>query len=155
MRWMVLLLCLFGCGSSPESPLHRWMQDNGKVKILSTTAMIDDLVGQIGGDRVDHLVLITGEMDPHSYEMVKGDEEKFSCASLIFFNGLGFEHGASLRAQLQNHPHAIALGNDSSDVRSFTSRRTDRSSRMDGYLALGPNDPGDRRQFISKRPERG
>ena len=73
--------------------------------------MIDDLVGQIGGDRVDHLVLITGEMDPHSYEMVKGDEEKFSCASLIFFNGLGLEHGASLRAQLQNHPHAIALGN--------------------------------------------
>ncbi len=110
MRWMVLLLCLLGCSSGGESPLHRWMQDNGKLKVLSTTAMIDDLVGQIGGDKVDHLALITGEMDPHSYEIVKGDEEKFSYASIIFFNGLGLEHGASLRAQLQNHPHAVALG---------------------------------------------
>lgn len=111
MRWMVLLLCLFGCGSSPDSPLHRWMEENGKIKVLSTTAMIDDLVGQVGGERVDHLPLITGEMDPHSYEIVKGDEEKFSFASIIFFNGLGLEHGASLRAQLHNHPHAVALGN--------------------------------------------
>ncbi len=110
MRWIVLLLCLCGCGSSPDSPLHLWMEDNGKLKVLSTTAMIDDLVGQIGEERIDHLALITGEMDPHSYEIVKGDEEKFSCASIIFFNGLGLEHGASLRAQLHNHPHAVALG---------------------------------------------
>ena len=72
--------------------------------------MIDDLVGQIGRDRIDHIALITGEIDPHSYELVKGDDEKLNLAALIFYNGLGLEHGASLRYQLEHHRNAIGLG---------------------------------------------
>ncbi len=49
-------------------------------------------------------------MDPHSYELVKGDSEKLSYAKVIFYNGLGLEHGASLRHQIKQHPKAIALG---------------------------------------------
>lgn len=51
-------------------------------------------------------------MDPHSYELVKGDDEKFSVAQIIFYNGLGLEHSASLKSQLHEHPHAIALGEE-------------------------------------------
>ncbi len=88
------------------------MEDTGRVKVLSTTAMIDDLVGQIGQERVDHIALIQGELDPHSYELVKGDDEKFNFAQLVFYNGLGLEHGASLRYCLEHHAHAAALGNE-------------------------------------------
>lgn len=88
-----------------------WVKENGKVKVLSTTAMIDDIVGQIGGERIDHIALITGEIDPHSYELVKGDDEKLSLAQIIFFNGLGLEHGASLRYQLEHHPNTVGVGN--------------------------------------------
>lgn len=84
---------------------------NGKLKVLSTTAMIDDIVGLIGKDRIDHIALITGEMDPHSYELVKGDDEKLALASMIFYNGLGLEHGASLRYQLEHNPNALGVGN--------------------------------------------
>ena len=115
----VILLCclgLFGCSrdpaQSPPSELETWMTPNGKIKILCTTAMIDDLVGQVGGNRVDHLTLIVGEIDPHSYELVKGDDEKLSNAQIIFCNGLGLEHGASLRSWLETHSDIVALGNE-------------------------------------------
>ncbi len=102
---------LGGCsGSSTPSEIEIWAEQNGKIKVLSTTAMIDDLVGQIGRERIDHIALITGEIDPHSYELVKGDDEKLKLASLIFYNGLGLEHGASLRYQIEHHGKAIGLG---------------------------------------------
>lgn len=115
--WLLLflpLIALFiGCGkTSRKSPssLDTWMSNDGKLKVLSTTAMIDDLVGKIGGEKIDHLSLIIGEIDPHSYELVKGDDEKLARADVLFHNGLGLEHGASLRYRIDHHPNAIAIG---------------------------------------------
>lgn len=90
--------------------LQEWMAPNGKVKVLSTIAMIDDLVKQVGGNHVDSMVLIKGELDPHSYQLVKGDDEKLAFADLIFFNGLGLEHGPSLQNYLHHQSKAIGLG---------------------------------------------
>ena len=41
-----------GC-SRPETESKNWGQENGKLKVLTTLSMIDDLVQQIGGDQVD------------------------------------------------------------------------------------------------------
>lgn len=104
---------LYGCcqrDSRPASALEQWMQNNGKVKVLSTTSIIDDIVRQVGGARIDHISLVCGEIDPHSYELVKGDDEKLSAAQVVFYNGLGLEHGASLLYQLRHHANAISLG---------------------------------------------
>lgn len=106
----LFLACLaFGCSHS-KSRLHQWMEENGKRKILSTTAQIGDLVSGIGGERVDNWVLIQGDLDPHSYEIVKGDGEKLARADLIFYNGLGLEHGAGLSSLLKESPKAIPVG---------------------------------------------
>lgn len=106
-----LAFLIMGCSSHREpSEWEAWSKNEGKLKVLSTTAMIDDLVGEIGGDRVVHIALIFGEIDPHSYELVKGDSEKFTLANLVFYNGLGLEHGASLHYQLKSHSHGVALG---------------------------------------------
>ncbi len=116
VKKLSLLICVFcwtltGCSSSrTPSAIEIWAEQNGKVKVLSTTGMIDDIVRQIGGDRIDHIALITGEIDPHSYELVKGDDEKLSLAQVIFYNGLGLEHGASLRYQLEHHANAVSVG---------------------------------------------
>ena len=110
MKWIltVLIFCfLIACGKAPQDA---FMTQNGKLKVLSTTAMIDDLVAGIGGDEIDHASLIVGNLDPHSYELVKGDDEKFFQADLIFYNGLGLEHGASLHEHLQKHSSSIGLG---------------------------------------------
>lgn len=107
---------MLGC-SSPEDEqsrehLKQWMAPNGKIKVLSTTAIINDIVQQISGDHVDTLTLIQGELDPHSYQLVKGDDEKLSTAQIIFYNGLGLEHGPSLRSYLDQSSKAKGLGDE-------------------------------------------
>jgi len=72
--------------------------------------MINEIVRQVGGEHVDALVLIHGELDPHSYQMVKGDDEKFLFADLVFYNGLGLEHSPNMRHFLETAPKAIGLG---------------------------------------------
>jgi manganese/zinc/iron transport system substrate-binding protein len=112
LAFFLLCFTFFGCSSARgPSEIEAWAEQNGRVKVLSTTAMIDDIVAQIGGERVDSIALITGEIDPHSYELVKGDDEKLSLAQVIFYNGLGLEHGASLRYQLEQHPNSVSVGN--------------------------------------------
>lgn len=113
--YLIGLLIMSGCSSDQhqqrQAHFQQWIQNNGKVKVLSTTAIIDDLVKQVGGEHIDTTVLIQGELDPHSYQLVKGDDEKLAFAQLIFYNGLGLEHGPSLHTYLLKNPKAIALGN--------------------------------------------
>jgi len=114
MRYLLCLLtCLMflGCQNTP-SRFEEWRASSHKVKVLSTTPIIDDLVARIGGDRIDHLSLMDHSMDPHSYELVKGDDEKFALATLVFCNGLGLEHSGSLKAQLEQHANTVALGDE-------------------------------------------
>lgn len=109
---VALLFFIFGCQSrcdQGDSP-RKWMEPNGKLKVLSTTAMLHDLVKQIGGDEIDSTVLICGDLDPHTYQLVKGDGEKLAFADLIFYNGLGLEHGPSLQYYLGNSEKSIAIG---------------------------------------------
>lgn len=87
-----------------------WKQPNGKLKVLSTIGMIDDIVRHVGGDHLDALVLINGELDPHTYQLVKGDDEKFAFADVIFYNGLGLEHTPSFHQYLDCNPKAVGLG---------------------------------------------
>lgn len=112
--YFIVLLILIGCSSDQhqkrQAHFQQWLQNNGKVKVLSTTAMIDDLVKQVGGEYVDTIVLIQGELDPHSYQLVKGDDEKLIATQIIFYNGLGLEHGPSLHTYLLKNPKAIGLG---------------------------------------------
>jgi manganese/zinc/iron transport system substrate-binding protein len=109
LAWICLLV-VWSCSSERNAGFRTWIENNGKIKVLSTTAMINDLVQQIGKDHVDTLTLIQGQLDPHSYQLVKGDDEKLVFAQLIFYNGLGLEHGPSLYYHLSDNPKAIALG---------------------------------------------
>lgn len=86
------------------------MTPNGKIKVLCSIAMIEDIVKQVSGENADTLTLVTGELDPHTYQLVKGDDEKLAFADIIFYNGLGLEHGPSLKKFLSENPKAIGLG---------------------------------------------
>jgi manganese/zinc/iron transport system substrate-binding protein len=86
------------------------MEPNGKLKVLSTTAMIESVVSAVGGEHVDSLALIAGELDPHSYQLVKGDDEKLAFAQIVFYNGLGLEHGPSLQDYLAKNIKSVSLG---------------------------------------------
>lgn len=108
----VVSLALCNCAGQGSHVQKRsmWMQPNGKLKVLSTIAMIDDLVTRVGGVHIDAYTLIQGDLDPHSYQLVKGDDETLAFADIIFSNGLGLEHGPSLQTFLQKSQKSIALG---------------------------------------------
>lgn len=110
---VVCALFLWGCQGEHQKRHHAvrdWMRDNGKIKTLSTTGIVGELVAQVGGEWVDNLVLIQGELDPHSYQLVKGDDEKFARADLVFSSGLGLEHGPSLKSALERSSTSVSLG---------------------------------------------
>ncbi|MBM3207403.1 MAG: ABC transporter substrate-binding protein [Chlamydiae bacterium] len=106
----VLIFITLGCSRESRADRERSESSTKKITVLSTIAMIDDIVARIGKDRINSNCLISGEIDPHSYELVKGDDEKISSADVVFFNGLNLEHGASLCYKLQKHKRSIALG---------------------------------------------
>lgn len=110
----LLLLPLLFAACQLSKPAQ---ERNDKKKVLSTIAQIGDLVSHVGGDRVQSQVLVRGELNPHSYELVKGDDEKIATAEVIFYNGLGLEHGASVSSMLINHPNTLAVGNKIIEIR--------------------------------------
>ena len=110
--YLLLSVSLFSCGSQSEraADFQKWLSDNGRVKVLCTVSMITDLIEHVGKDRVDVATLIEGELDPHSYELVKGDDDKLHFAELVVCNGLSLEHGPSLRKYLETSEKVVTLG---------------------------------------------
>lgn len=95
--FLTVLIC--GCNTIQNPSLVT----QGKCKVIATTAMIADLVREMGGEHIEVMILIPPALDPHSYELVKGDDEKVAQAELFFYNGLGLEHGISLRRHIKHH----------------------------------------------------
>lgn len=121
LLWKIFLVCcgfvfFTSCESSflknrEKTHLEQWMEQT-KIRVLATTPIVQDLVARVGGDRIAIISLIPDEADPHSYEMVKGDGEKFICADIVFANGLMLEHSASVQYQLRQHKHVVFLGDE-------------------------------------------
>lgn len=73
----------FSCNNTKE--------DSGKLKIVTTTSMLTDLVKNIGGDVVEVQGLMGAGVDPHLYKASEGDVSKLSNADVIFYSGLHLE----------------------------------------------------------------
>jgi len=110
-RIFLTFICVLSCfclGSCQKKDTQ--LKDDNKPYVVSTTAMIDELVSSIGKDKIQTEILIKGDIDPHSYELVKGDSAKLKKADVIFYQGLGLEHGASLVSYLKSNPKAYSCG---------------------------------------------
>ena len=107
---------LTGCSGSQQNAsgvlcqTDVWLATKG-LRVLCTTAQIADLAAFIVGEEGAVLTLILGDLDPHSYQLVKGDDEKLQAADLVIGNGLGLEHGPSLQHFLLHSPKALLVGN--------------------------------------------
>lgn len=74
-----------GCSRSESAA------SDAELRVSTTTAIIADLVRQVGGDRVDVTSIVPHHGDPHSYEPSPGDAAKVARADLVFGNGLLLE----------------------------------------------------------------
>lgn len=80
---LLAIICLFSCKNETET--------NGKLKVVTTTTMITDLVKNIGGDYIEVDGLMGSGVDPHLYKASEGDVTKLVNANIIFYNGLHLE----------------------------------------------------------------
>lgn len=70
---------------------HQYTSTDRRLKILSTTGMIGDIVKNIVRDRGEQTTLMKAGVDPHTYEATVQDAWALENADIIFFNGLNFE----------------------------------------------------------------
>ncbi|GHC45106.1 metal ABC transporter solute-binding protein, Zn/Mn family [Ulvibacter litoralis] len=80
---ILLVLTVISCKNSTET--------SGKLKVVTTTTMVTDLVKNIGGDLIEIEGLMGAGVDPHLYKASEGDVSKLFQADVIFYNGLHLE----------------------------------------------------------------
>lgn len=81
---LIGLLTLFAC-KQEEKVTHK------KLRVVTTTTMITDLVKNIGGNAIQVTGLMGAGVDPHLYKASEGDVTKLVAADVIFYNGLHLE----------------------------------------------------------------
>lgn len=77
--------------SLPDVPVM--VTDGRPLRVLATTSIIGDVVGQVGGDAIDLTVLIPPGQDPHSYQPGAADLTAAADADVVFVNGWDLEEG--------------------------------------------------------------
>jgi zinc/manganese transport system substrate-binding protein len=73
-----------GCGSDDE-------EDDGKLRVVATTAIIGALTEEVAGDLITLKVLAPEGVDPHDYELTANDQKDVDRSALVLRNGLGFD----------------------------------------------------------------
>ncbi|MCD8425251.1 zinc ABC transporter substrate-binding protein [Tenacibaculum dicentrarchi] len=81
---LLLVLMAISCKTSEKKP-------NEKLKIVSTTTMVTDMVKNIVGDKMQVNGLMGAGVDPHLYKASEGDVSKLFNADVVIYNGLHLE----------------------------------------------------------------
>jgi ABC-type Zn uptake system ZnuABC Zn-binding protein ZnuA len=89
------------------APLTLPELNGDKLRVVATTSIIGDVVGQVGGDAIDLTVLMGPGQDPHGFEPSAGDLRAAAEADAIFVNGWDLEEG--LLEDLRNVSAGIPL----------------------------------------------
>lgn len=82
---LVALLAIVACKNKSGN------DSNGKLKVVTTTTMITDMVQNIGGDVVEIQGLMGSGVDPHLYKASEGDVSKLFNADVVIYGGLHLE----------------------------------------------------------------
>jgi manganese/iron transport system substrate-binding protein len=97
---LLALTMLTACGSQgiEANPEHQTadlkpieLGTGEKLKVVATTNIVGDVVGQVGGDRIELTTLMGAGVDPHSYVPTPAHTAAIHDAHVLFANGLGLE----------------------------------------------------------------
>jgi len=86
MRFHPLLLSLIPLAFSAVSPAAA-----DPLPVVATTSVLQDLVRNVGGEKVVVKTLVGPDGDAHTYEPTPSDAKAISTARLVVINGLGLE----------------------------------------------------------------
>lgn len=70
-----------------QASLEDSAREEGKLRVVTTTTMVTDMVRVIGGDRISVQGLMGPGVDPHSYQITFNDTVALRQADIIFYSG--------------------------------------------------------------------
>lgn len=86
---LISIFALVSCQNKSESSQNVEVKD--KIKVVTTTTMLADMVEQIAKDKAEVVSLMGPGIDPHLYKASAGDYTKMQEADLVVYNGLYLE----------------------------------------------------------------
>jgi len=91
IKWIVASLLAMLAVSPGGNVRQVSAQGSDPIAVVATIGMIGDIVGQVGGDRVEVTSMMGPGIDPHLYKASAGDVELIANANIVFYNGLHLE----------------------------------------------------------------
>ncbi|MCY7362558.1 MAG: metal ABC transporter substrate-binding protein, partial [Ignavibacteria bacterium] len=80
-------LIYFGCGKKNQPEIK-----NDKILAVSTITVINDIVKNIGKDKVEASSICGVGVDPHTYHPKPSDPKLIAKSDIVFINGFALEH---------------------------------------------------------------
>ncbi|MGI8723957.1 MAG: metal ABC transporter substrate-binding protein [Methyloceanibacter sp.] len=84
IRFGLVLAVVLGVASGSQAA-------DAKVKAVASFSIVDDMVKNVGGDRVEVITLVGPDGDAHVFSPTPTDAKALAQADIFFVNGLGFE----------------------------------------------------------------
>lgn len=105
--------------------------NNDKLKVVTTTTMIYDLVKNIGQDNIEVVGLMQSGVDPHLYKASANDVNLIQNADIVVYHGLHLEgQMGDIFSNLKNNSIKIEDGIDINDLLTWD----DESSLYDPHI---------------------
>jgi len=114
-------------------------QNKPGLNVVATTTIIGDVVKQVGGDRINLVVLLPIGADPHTYEPRPQDVAAIHDADVIFINGLELEHSLEPIISANAAGKGITVS-DGINVQPFSAAPGDEAHASgDPHVWMNPN----------------
>ncbi len=81
----VVVLLSAACGGTTKASSQE------RLRVVATTAILADLVSNVGGNRLEVHTIVPPGVDIHSFQTTPNDSKEISRAALIFSNGSGLD----------------------------------------------------------------
>jgi len=95
LKWMAItmtaIFVLTACNGDDQTNGDN--SSDKPLQVITTFTLLEDMVEQIGGDRVEIHNLVPIGTDPHEYEPLPADMAAAEDADVLFYNGLNLEGG--------------------------------------------------------------
>jgi manganese transport system substrate-binding protein len=102
---LIVVLILIAFFISNKEPVKVSDDSKDKIQALSTFTIVNDMVKEVGGDKVEAFSLIKPGVQIHGYEPTPSDLVRASKADVIFTNGMNLELSmAKLKANIPDVP---------------------------------------------------
>ena len=88
---LALIVAVAALALAGGSAATRSSAQGRPVRVVTGLAIVHDLVGRVGGDRVEAFSIVPPGADPHTYQPTPRDIQSLQGARLAVWNGLGLD----------------------------------------------------------------